>query len=49
MPSWRKTYILGKIIFQVDASLYNVKGHKQYFVASATKKYESSSHYPSNE
>jgi len=38
-----------KIIFWVDASLYSVKGHRQYFVASTTKKYESSSHHLSNE
>jgi len=38
-----------KIIFWVDASPYSVKGHRQYFVTSTTKKYESSSHHLSNE
>jgi len=41
--------IAHKIISWVDASPYSVKGHRQYFVASTTKKYESSSHHPSNE
>ena len=38
-----------KIISWVDASPYGVKGRRQYFVATTTKKYESSSHHPSNE
>ena len=41
--------VVHKIISQVDASLYSVKGRRQDFVASTTKKYESSSHHPSNE
>lgn len=38
-----------EIISRVDASPYGVKGRSQDFVASTTKKYESSSHHPSNE
>jgi len=38
-----------EIISQIDASPYSVKGHRQDFVASTTKKYESSSYHPSNE
>jgi len=38
-----------EIISRVDTSLYGIKGRRQDFVASTTKEYESSSHYPSNE
>jgi len=41
--------VVHKIISWVDASPYGVKGRRQYFVASTTKKYEFSSHHPSNE
>ena len=38
-----------EIISRVDASPYGIKGRRQDFVASTTKKYESSSYHPSNE
>jgi len=41
--------VVHKIISQVDASLYGIKGHRQDFVASTTKKYKFSSYHSSNE
>jgi len=41
--------VVHEIISQVDASPYSVKGRRQDFVASTTKKYESSSYHLFNE